>query len=64
MRATEVILPGIGEPESLEVRTRELPPPGAGQALVRLEASGISFALRYAESGGVTGKVILVPVPS
>ena len=51
MRATEVILPGIGEPESLEVRTRELPPPGAGQALVRLEASGISFAEQQMRRG-------------
>jgi NADPH:quinone reductase-like Zn-dependent oxidoreductase len=44
MRATEIDLPGIGEPESLRVRTRELPDPEAGQALVSVEASGVSFA--------------------
>lgn len=44
MQATEIVLPGIGEPESMEVRTRELPDPAPGQALVRLEATGVSFA--------------------
>ena len=29
--ATEIVLPAIGEPETLEVRQRELPAPGAGQ---------------------------------
>jgi NADPH:quinone reductase-like Zn-dependent oxidoreductase len=51
MRATEIVLPGVGEPESLRVRTRELPPPGAGQALVRAEASGISFAEQQMRRG-------------
>jgi NADPH:quinone reductase-like Zn-dependent oxidoreductase len=51
MLATEIVLPGIGEPESLQVRTRELPPPGAGQALVRVEASGISFAEQQMRRG-------------
>jgi NADPH:quinone reductase-like Zn-dependent oxidoreductase len=51
MRATEVVLPSVGEPESLLVRTRELPPPAAGQALVRVEASGISFAEQQMRRG-------------
>lgn len=51
MRATEVVLPGIGEPESLRVRTRELPPPGVGQALVRVEATGVSFAEQQMRRG-------------
>lgn len=51
MLATEIVLPGVGEPESLQVRTRELPPPGAGQALVRVEASGISFAEQQMRRG-------------
>lgn len=42
--ATEVVLPGVGEPETLQVRRRELPAPAAGQALVRVEATGVSFA--------------------
>ena len=44
MNATEIVLPGIGEPESLEIRTREVGSPGRGQALVRVEATGVSFA--------------------
>jgi NADPH:quinone reductase-like Zn-dependent oxidoreductase len=44
--ATEVVLPGVVEPEGLQVRRRALPPPAAGQALVRVEASGVSFAER------------------
>lgn len=51
MRATEVVLPGIGEPESLQIRAREVGPPGPGQALVRVEATGISFAEQQMRRG-------------
>src|SRR3712207_6645632 len=51
MRATEVELPGIGEPESLRLRTRDLLPPGPGQAVVRVEASGVSFAEQQMRRG-------------
>ena len=51
MRATEIELPGIGEPETLRLRTRELPEPAAGQALVRVEASGVSFAEQQMRRG-------------
>jgi len=44
MIATEIVLPGIGEPETLEVRQRELPAPVAGEVAIRVEASGVSFA--------------------
>lgn len=44
MIVTEIVLPGIGEPETLEVRQRELPAPVAGEVLIRVEASGVSFA--------------------
>jgi NADPH:quinone reductase-like Zn-dependent oxidoreductase len=44
METVEMVLPGIGEPETLQVRTRELPAPGPGQAVVRMEATGVSFA--------------------
>ena len=50
-QATEILLPGIGEPESLKVRTRELPDPAPGQALVRVEATGISFAEQQMRRG-------------
>ena len=42
--ATEVVLPGIVEPSGLEVRERALPPLTAGQTLIQVEASGVSFA--------------------
>jgi NADPH:quinone reductase-like Zn-dependent oxidoreductase len=51
MRTTEVVLPAIGEPESLQVRSRELAPPGEGQAQVRVEASGVSFAEQQMRRG-------------
>jgi len=40
----QIELPGVGEPESLAARRRPLPEPGPGQAVVRLEATGVSFA--------------------
>ncbi|MEU4445560.1 medium chain dehydrogenase/reductase family protein [Actinosynnema sp. NPDC050801] len=40
----EVVLPGVVEPEGLRLRRRERPVPARGQALVRVEASGVSFA--------------------
>ena len=51
MQATEIVLPGVGEPESLEVRTRELAEPGPGEALVRVEATGVSFAEQQMRRG-------------
>jgi NADPH:quinone reductase-like Zn-dependent oxidoreductase len=42
--ATEIVLPGVVEPSGLQVRQRPLPPPAAGHVLVRVEASGVSFA--------------------
>src|SRR5262245_39999642 len=39
-----MVLPGIGEPETLQARTRSLGAPGPGQAVVRMEATGVSFA--------------------
>src|SRR5262245_4087915 len=44
METTEMVLPGIGDPETLEQRTRALPAPGPGQAIVRMEATGVSCA--------------------
>ena len=42
--ATEIVLPGKVAPDGLQVRTRTLPAPAAGHALVRMEATGVSFA--------------------
>ena len=44
LNATEIILPAAVEPEDLQIRTRALPEPGPGQAVVRVEATGVSFA--------------------
>lgn len=48
---TEIVLPGLVEPDGLRVTTRELPAPGPGQALLRVEASGISFAEQQMRRG-------------
>ncbi|MFJ4688992.1 medium chain dehydrogenase/reductase family protein [Streptomyces sp. NPDC088789] len=48
---TEIVLPAVGEPESLQVRARELSRPGPGQALVRMEASGVTFAEQQMRRG-------------
>lgn len=41
---TEVIMPGIIEPEGLLLETRALNNPADGQVIVKMEASGIAFA--------------------
>jgi NADPH:quinone reductase-like Zn-dependent oxidoreductase len=41
---TEVVLPGVVPPSGLQIRRRELPAPAAGQALVEVEATGVSYA--------------------
>ena len=47
----EIVLPGVVEPEGLEVRTRQLDPPGPGQARLAVEASGVSFAEQQMRRG-------------
>src|SRR6476661_4455961 len=51
MNVTEIVLPGIGEPETLQVRTRTLPEPEAGQVVVRVAATGVSFAEQQMRRG-------------
>ncbi|MCF0094954.1 medium chain dehydrogenase/reductase family protein [Micromonospora sp. MH99] len=41
---TEVVLPGVVEPDGLQVNRRPMPVPAADQALVEVEATGISYA--------------------
>lgn len=41
---TEVVLPGVVEPDNLIIRQRPIPTPGNGQALVEMLATGVSFA--------------------
>lgn len=49
--ATEVVLPGVVEPDGLHVRDRVLPPPGPGQARISVTATGISFAEQQMRRG-------------
>lgn len=49
--ATEVVLPGRVDPDRLQITQRELPAPERGQALVRVEASGVSFAEQQMRRG-------------
>ena len=47
----EVVLPGQVEPRGLVVSRRELPPLEHGQVLVRVEATGVSFAEQQMRRG-------------
>jgi NADPH2:quinone reductase len=41
---TEIVLPGKVEPSGLQIRTRDLRAPAAGQVVLRMDATGVSFA--------------------
>jgi NADPH:quinone reductase-like Zn-dependent oxidoreductase len=41
---TEIVLPGVVAPDGVVVRRRPVPAPAAGEALVRMLATGVSFA--------------------
>ncbi|MFI0960376.1 medium chain dehydrogenase/reductase family protein [Streptomyces sp. NPDC021080] len=47
----EVVLPGKVEPEGLEIRHGDLPVAGPGQVVVRMEATGVSFAEQQMRRG-------------
>jgi NADPH:quinone reductase-like Zn-dependent oxidoreductase len=49
--ATEIVLPGKVEPEGLQTRERSVPAPAIGQLLVRMEATGVSFAEQQMRRG-------------
>jgi NADPH:quinone reductase-like Zn-dependent oxidoreductase len=44
MQANEIVMTGLGGPEVLESRLRDLPAPGRGEVLVEVEAAGVAFA--------------------
>ena len=48
---TAVVMPGLIEPSGLLVENREAPVPTAGQAVVRVEATGVSFAEQQMRRG-------------
>jgi NADPH:quinone reductase-like Zn-dependent oxidoreductase len=47
----EVVLPGKVEPEGLRLRRRAVPAAGPGQVVVRMEATGVSFAEQQMRRG-------------
>ncbi|MFI9563889.1 medium chain dehydrogenase/reductase family protein [Streptomyces rishiriensis] len=47
----EIVLPGKVEPEGLRIRHGAVPAPGPGQVLVRMEATGVSFAEQQMRRG-------------
>ena len=54
--ATRVVLPGLVEPDGLEVHTVPVEAPGAGQFLVQMEATGVSFAEQSMRRGRYFGQ--------
>jgi NADPH:quinone reductase-like Zn-dependent oxidoreductase len=53
---TRVILPGLVEPSGLQIVSTPTPAPGPGQFLVRVEATGISFAEQAMRRGRYFGQ--------
>jgi NADPH:quinone reductase-like Zn-dependent oxidoreductase len=47
----EVVLPGKVEPEGLQIRHGAVPVPGPGQVVIRMEATGVSFAEQQMRRG-------------
>ncbi|GAA3750161.1 medium chain dehydrogenase/reductase family protein [Plantactinospora mayteni] len=50
-RRTEIVLPGVVDPGGLQVRTSPIPAPGSGQVVIRMEATGVSFAEQQMRRG-------------
>lgn len=48
---TQILLPARVEPDGLQTRTVFLPDPGPGQVLLRMEATGVSFAEQQMRRG-------------
>ncbi|MFE6199162.1 medium chain dehydrogenase/reductase family protein [Streptomyces sp. NPDC057838] len=48
---TEAVLPGVVDPEHIQVRTRPARPAGPGQVVLAMEATGISFAEQQMRRG-------------
>ncbi|WP_405652540.1 medium chain dehydrogenase/reductase family protein [Streptomyces sp. RK9] len=48
---TEVVLPGVVEPDGLQVRHAAAPTPGQGEVLLAMEATGVSFAEQQMRRG-------------
>ncbi|HEY2470925.1 MAG TPA: medium chain dehydrogenase/reductase family protein [Terracidiphilus sp.] len=60
---TEIVLPGLVEPAGLQVKHRTLLGPAHGQALVQIEATGVSFAEQGMRRGRYPGQPSFPFVP-
>ncbi|MGF7048252.1 NADPH:quinone reductase-like Zn-dependent oxidoreductase [Paenibacillus sp. DS2015] len=56
VHTTEIVLPGIVEPSGLQIRQRVLPELVQGQALISVEATGVSFAEKSMRRGRYYGQ--------
>lgn len=61
--ATEVVLPGKVDPSGLRLVERRLPAPAAGQALMRVESTAVSFAESAMRRGRYFGQPAFPFVP-
>ncbi|MFJ5551859.1 medium chain dehydrogenase/reductase family protein [Streptomyces sp. NPDC093225] len=50
-RLVQIVLPGIVEPEDLQIRRASVPEPGPGQLVIAMEATGVSFAEQQMRRG-------------
>ena len=53
---THVVLPGLVEPDGLKVESFAVEEPAAGQLLVEVEATGVSFAEKSMRRGKYFGQ--------
>lgn len=63
LTTTEMVLPGKVEPSGMQLVQRTLPAPAAGQALVRVEATAVSFAESAMRRGRYFGQPAFPFVP-
>ncbi|MFT2815611.1 medium chain dehydrogenase/reductase family protein [Leifsonia sp. A12D58] len=63
LTATRVVLPGLVEPSGLQVESFVVDAPGPGQLLVKVEATGISFAEQSMRRGRYFGQPAFPFVP-
>ncbi|MFD0416638.1 medium chain dehydrogenase/reductase family protein [Streptomyces sp. NPDC127108] len=48
---TQIVLPGQVEPDGMHLRTHDMPVPAQGQVVLRMEATGVSFAEQQMRRG-------------
>jgi NADPH:quinone reductase-like Zn-dependent oxidoreductase len=60
---TEIVMPGLIEPSGLVVRQSPRPAPAAGEVLLRMEATGVSFAEKSMRRGRYPGQPTFPFVP-